>query len=308
MWIEIFRTGTFTDQEGRTETFTEVELDKMVELYNESVQKDASEEAPLVKGHPADDSPAHGWVERLARRGDKLYAKLKSLSKEIVDEVQEGRYRRVSVSLYPNLMLRHIGLLGAETPAVKGLTPVSFVEFLESSSFEYTKERNVNFAELRDEIRRLEEENSRLSHQNQALLEQLQQTHTETLARSFSEFIAKLNTRSEYVIVPPSKKNELMEILQFAAKVDMHIDSSGKRILPEGVSLLGKIKEFLLGLHPIPINREYKAKAERREVFATEFDGKQLDEERLALHLKAKEAMRYDPKLSYEEALFLVSK
>ncbi|ROL56034.1 hypothetical protein D9V84_09810, partial [Bacteroidetes/Chlorobi group bacterium Naka2016] len=50
MWIEVFRTGTFTDSKGRTQTFTESDLDRIARQYNERVESDSSFEAPLVKG------------------------------------------------------------------------------------------------------------------------------------------------------------------------------------------------------------------------------------------------------------------
>lgn len=89
----------------------------------------------MVQGLPDDNSPAYGWVERLARRGNVLYAKLKSISKGIIDELREDKFCRVSISIYPNLLLRHIGLLDGATPAVKGLRPVQFEEFDETRYF-----------------------------------------------------------------------------------------------------------------------------------------------------------------------------
>lgn len=141
MWIEILQTGTRSDSKGRTQDSTTADLDTMVQLYNEKTASDESYQASLVKGHPDDNSPAYGWVERLTRRCNVLYAKLKSFSKGIIDEFRDSKFRRVSISIYPNL-LRHIGLLGGATPAVKWLRPVQFEEFDETRYFEY----QVNFA------------------------------------------------------------------------------------------------------------------------------------------------------------------
>lgn len=60
MWIEILRTGTFTDSAGRTQNFTAEDLDHMIQLYNEKTANDESFRAPLVKGHPESNSPAYG--------------------------------------------------------------------------------------------------------------------------------------------------------------------------------------------------------------------------------------------------------
>ena len=121
MWIEVFRTGTQTDSRGNESDYTAERLDSIAELYNSKVAEDDSFMAPVVKGHPASDAPALGWVERLARRGEFLVAKLKGIDPELAGEVQNGNFASVSISLYPDNMLRHVGFLGAAAPAVRGL-------------------------------------------------------------------------------------------------------------------------------------------------------------------------------------------
>jgi len=125
-WIEIFKTGTHTSGNGVTKTYTENDLDQIVKRYNE--QKD--HEAPLVLGHPATDSPAYGWAKELKRAGVKLLAFVDQVTDKIVESVNRGDYKKVSIAIYPDGLLRHIGLLGAMPPAVKGLAPVQFSEDL----------------------------------------------------------------------------------------------------------------------------------------------------------------------------------
>lgn len=123
MLIEVFKTGTHTDSNGNTRTWTEEDLDTIVRKYVPE-----EHEAPVVIGHPKDNAPAFGWVERLERNGNVLYAKLKDLVPEFVEAVKKGLYKKRSVSFYPDLTLRHIGFLGAMPPAVKGLADVKFSE------------------------------------------------------------------------------------------------------------------------------------------------------------------------------------
>jgi len=307
MWIEIFRSGTFTDSKGKTQTFTAEDLEQIARQYNERVASDSSLEAPVVKGHPESDSPAHGWVERLARRGNVLYAKLKQLSKEIIEEIKEGRYRRVSISMYPNYLLRHIGLLGGETPAVKGLRPIEFVELDETHTFEYSAE-SEDFAELRQEIRRLEIENSQLARQNESLQNQLQKAYHESLAQSFREFIRRINESSDYLLVPPSKEQALVEILEYAEQVDSYVQNANPEALRKDFSLLERIKEFLLELKPVAIRRNYTARELDVATIENPFEGRRVDEERLNLHLRAKELQKANPNLSYEQALLMANK
>jgi hypothetical protein len=120
-WIEIFRTGTHTDAEGEEREWEENDLDRIVSSYNPAIH-----EAPVVIGHPETDSPAYGWVGALKREGEFLFAKLKDLAPEFVDWVKRGFYKKRSIALYPDLMLRHVGFLGAVPPAIKGLRDVKF--------------------------------------------------------------------------------------------------------------------------------------------------------------------------------------
>jgi len=121
-WIEVFKAGTHTSANGVTKTYTEADLVAIAKRYNE---QDAHE-APFVLGHPDTDDPAYGWIKTLKVAGEKLMAFVDQISDGIVDAVRRGEYKRISIALYPDNLLRHVGLLGATPPAVKGLTPVQF--------------------------------------------------------------------------------------------------------------------------------------------------------------------------------------
>jgi len=127
MEIEVFKAGTWTDSNGNTRTWTEKDLEEIVSKYNTAVSN-GDHEAPVVIGHPKDNAPAYGWVESLEKRGQSIWAKIKPTVQEFVDWVRQGLYKKVSISLYPDLLLRHIGFLGAVPPAVKGLQVPEFSE------------------------------------------------------------------------------------------------------------------------------------------------------------------------------------
>lgn len=131
MWTAVFKTGTHTDSSGNTRTWTEKELDEIAGNYDP-----ARHEAPVVLGHPRDDTPAWGWVEELKRTGDVLYARLK-LIPEFLEMLKKGLFKKRSISLYPDLTLRHIGFLGAVPPAVKGLPDMNFRGGEEPIHFEF---------------------------------------------------------------------------------------------------------------------------------------------------------------------------
>lgn len=122
MLIPFFRTGTHTDSAGLTHVITMDDLDARASAYNEQ----QAHEAPVVVGHPKTDAPAYGWVRRLVRSGDTLVAEVESVADEFADWLERGFYKKVSAAFYPDGLLRHIGFLGAQPPAVKGLPAFSF--------------------------------------------------------------------------------------------------------------------------------------------------------------------------------------
>lgn len=119
--IEIFKTGTHTDSGGKTRDWTDKDLEEIAALYKPEIH-----EAPIVIGHPEHDSPAYGWVESLKVEGGKLLASVKDVADEFKDWVRKGLYKKISIALYPDLGLRHVGFLGATPPAVKGLKQAAF--------------------------------------------------------------------------------------------------------------------------------------------------------------------------------------
>lgn len=133
-WIEVFKAGRQTSSAGDTREWTEADLDRIVANYNGQ----ADHEAPVVVGHPEHNSPAFGWVESLKREGKVLYAKLKDVLPEFAEAVKQRTYRNRSISLYPDLTLRHIGFLGGMPPAVKGLADIAFRDKGEAITIEFS--------------------------------------------------------------------------------------------------------------------------------------------------------------------------
>lgn len=147
--MAVFRTGTHMDSRGNTRTWTEADLDGIVSKYRPS-----EHEAPVVIGHPENNSPAWGWVEGLRREGDILYAKLKDLVPEFTEMLRKKMFKKRSISLYPDGTLRHIGFLGAMPPAVKGLPDYAFREE-EAAEIEFQEETHIYI--VRDFFRRMRE-------------------------------------------------------------------------------------------------------------------------------------------------------
>lgn len=132
--IKIFKVGTHTSMQGVAKDYTRDMLATCVAAYNPQTH-----EAPLVVGHPKTDDPAMGWVDHLELSDDGyLLAYPKQVPAEFAESVNAGKHNKVSASFYlpdspanptpGKLYLRHVGFLGAQPPAVKGLGTVQFAE------------------------------------------------------------------------------------------------------------------------------------------------------------------------------------
>jgi hypothetical protein len=125
-WIEIFRGGPQTDSNGRKHNGDAV-ISRALSTFNA-----AEHTPPLVIGHPANNAPSFGWIGGLRRTVKNgvayLEAGVKQVYPEVARMVKDGLFKKVSASFYEDGRLRHVGLLGAAPPAVKGLADVAFSE------------------------------------------------------------------------------------------------------------------------------------------------------------------------------------
>lgn len=129
----IFRAGRHRTIDGRSVAFSEADLAAIAAAYDAAVH-----EAPLVIGHPKTDDPAMGWVSGLKCVGLRLEADFRQMDPAFAEAVEAGRYKHVSAAFYApdsprnpkpgGYYLRHVGVLGAVPPAVKGLGPLTFAE------------------------------------------------------------------------------------------------------------------------------------------------------------------------------------
>jgi hypothetical protein len=186
-WIEIFRTGTHTDSEGRTKTFGDSDLEGLVSTYDPK-----KHEAPVVIGHPKDNAPAYGWVEALKKEGARLLMKVKNAAPEFVDMVKQGLFKKRSISIYPDGSLNHVGFLGAAAPAVKGLENISFAEGATFEFFEFEQESDAG-EKLEILIEQKMRQNENLTY-GQAFSE-VQRENLE-LAAEYAGTVRNTNTRS----------------------------------------------------------------------------------------------------------------
>ncbi len=178
---------------GKAHTFTEEDLKSIAKAYPKQ------EKAPLVLGHPKTDDPAYGWIDSVSLEGNTLYADV-SVAPELKEMVAEGRYKHKSVALRPDNSIRHLGILGAAPPGVKGLGELSFGEedntFNEFSLKEDKGEEGSTMAntqelqELQLQLKTLQEEAAKLKEQLEAASKEKEETEKE-----FAEFKAQVKTK-----------------------------------------------------------------------------------------------------------------
>ena len=139
MWIKILETGTHKDRGGTIRTFTEADLDKVINRYNPQVH-----EAPVVIGYPRDNDPAYGWVQSLKREGHILFAKVASTISEFSEMINNGLFKNWFVTFSPDWSLRLIGVIGTKPliPALQRLQNIQFKEGGSIMSFEFSEKND----------------------------------------------------------------------------------------------------------------------------------------------------------------------
>lgn len=144
--LHIFKAGRHVAMDGQAITFSEADIAATCAAYDP-----AKHEAPLTIGHPQHDLPAYGWVAGLTVTASGMDALPAQVDPAFAEMHANGRFKKISASFYSPTSpqnpvpgcyyLRHVGFLGAQPPAVKGLR---------SSQFADAEEGVVNFGDYDD--------------------------------------------------------------------------------------------------------------------------------------------------------------
>tara|TARA_Y100001954_G_scaffold239591_1_gene316131 strand:- start:3207 stop:4058 length:852 start_codon:yes stop_codon:yes gene_type:complete len=212
-WINIFKTGTHTDSSGRTRTWTDADLSKIIKVFNQR-----TEDPPVVFGHPQDNEPAEGWIVALRKSGDFLQAQFARLSDKAKKSVKNKRHKYGSLSLTTGLRIRHFGLLGAVPPAVKGLGEVEFEQGDDGITV------FINFNEPEPPADKPEPEDDMTKEMEARIKELEKQTADEKAAREKAE--ADLKAREDEA----AKRDADQRAANHAAHVDKLIEDG--KLLP----------------------------------------------------------------------------
>lgn len=309
--IHALKSGTWQGVGGAV-SISPVDLAHIAETYNPE-----SHEAPVVIGHPSTDDPAWGWVRSCELKPDGLWLNTE-LQPEFAEIVDKKFYHKVSVSLYPpdapanpapgGFSLKHLGFLGAQPPAVKGLKGIVLnSESDQSIIIEFSEEAPRMGDENKDSAVALAEKQASLAQEQQAL--------------------AQKKTEIDLAEQNLSKRERELRQKEWGIELDSHIQAG--RLLPkdkpavlafmesmngqsvdlgEGEKpLLERFKGFLGGL-PAQVNLSEISSADKAATppAAVNFAapaGYEVDAQSLALHQKAKEWMSKNPGKLYTEAI-----
>jgi hypothetical protein len=319
--IPIFQAGRHRDMNGAAVIITEVELKKTVSTYQPSLH-----EAPLVIGHPQHDAPAWGWVSGLIVENGVLLASVQQVDPKFSEIVKTGRYKKVSASFYTpdaannpvpgTYYLRHVGFLGAQPPAIKGLGEASFHEkesgvitFTNQAAAQSTQQpsaqnENNDFSEIsiKQENKMKKEQEQPVSTKEDLVKRQLELDKREAELTSREETIqskektGKKNQLAQFVdqlidegrILPRDREGllALMERLEDSGVIEFsEADSDGKPICSDAASYF---KAFVAKL-PVQVDFAESATTTKEPDHLAHYTtptGYQVDRDGLATHNK----------------------
>lgn len=254
--IEIFKAGKHQDANGQLVEITESDLNKMATHYAPKFH-----EAPIVIGHPETNAPAYGWVKGLKVQAGKLLAEVEA-TEELKTLMKNGHFKKVSASFYkPNnginpthkgFYLRHVGVLGAMPPAIKGMRDPVFNE--QAAFFDFTfnepqgetmDDTQAKLTEAQAKLAELEKTNQALTKANanleteknqlQATLDANLKAQTEKENADFAEGLIAQGK------LTPAQKDQALALLNTEHNTADFSEGDFK----------GRLKAFLNGLHPV---------------------------------------------------------
>lgn len=142
--IEIFREGAHVDDAGVPRRYTAADIDAMAAAYDPALH-----DAPLVVGHPSSDEPRYGHVAELraidnAAGQRTLVMSGADVHPAFAEAVMDRRFPKRSTAFYAPAdprnprpgawYVRHVGFLGAQPPAVKGLADLPRIQFADEGA------------------------------------------------------------------------------------------------------------------------------------------------------------------------------
>ena len=220
---EIFAVGKWNGM-----TFTASDLDEIAANFNELA---AVHKVPLKFGHNnqqpmTDGQPALGWVTKVWREGNKLFATFEDVPEIVQKAFEKKLYRRVSVELdigvqYKTQNFRYVlsgvALLGADIPAVNVLADLH--TYLDGGA-RLAASRRAEFSAIVGDKEELTLEEDNMSDELKKQVELLSAQFSKLSADQAE--IVKKNTQLETENKELKEQIEARDKETFSAKINMH--------------------------------------------------------------------------------------
>jgi hypothetical protein len=307
MKFEIFKTGTHTSDKGVTKDYSLEDLNFIADSYNPE-----EDEAPIVIGHPVDNSPAFGWISKLEVTEDgKLVADAPDdkFQPDFLTLLKQGTYKKRSISLTPEGKLRHVGFLGGAVPAVKGLSDIQFsqpsftvfeFELIPEQSNEELNSLSNKIDELKTSLDNLNLNYSESASTKERLNEVLSQVNSLRNKITQNELSDYLDDKVTAGNLTPAIKEKLLSFSSFITTQNFSSDFSETKFQGDINNLLKDLSDSF----PKIIHFENFAEKPDAvdEIKDEDYGDFSVDEQSKSLHKKALSIMKKD-NVSYISAV-----
>ncbi|MDT7934401.1 MAG: hypothetical protein RQ833_07335 [Sphingomonadaceae bacterium] len=297
---------------GRPVEFRSEHLDQVVANFAAEGSR-----VPVVIGHPETNAPSYGWVNKVERVGDAVYADA-DVHPSFAAVLKDGFYGPVSPSLWGpeqpgnpkpgEWTLRHIGVLGAAAPAIPGLEPVELSGGHED--FQLIEEQDPVTYKTTDLAAELAAKEAALA-EREAKLADAEKAAAAAQARAVRDgamaFAAGLVDAHRLAPAAKDAVVELQVALAGAAVEPFAFAAGGDKVDP-----LTAFRKLFEGAQPLVPLGEVAGAATDPETGSTyTFSapvGVAVEARGAKIDAEAKRLMAADPKLSYSEAAIRASK
>ncbi len=244
-WIPFFRTGAQTDSLGREKLWTNEEIDFTINNYNNLKEE---EQRPIVIGHPTENIPIVGYIQKIKRINDTLFALPGLVAESFKKLVNEGEFPERSISFNMDGTVNHFGFLPKGIKgAVKNLGTYSFSQeksdccnysFIDddTDTIEELEETNENDilrieAELEvinNQIEKLTGGKNNTQSDNSSIFNEIKKKNEQIKSGAFTE---QLSSGVKDGKISPALKNKLTDLYNFTIQNKTNfIDNSMENI------------------------------------------------------------------------------
>jgi len=278
----------------------------------------------------------------LFRRGNKIIAHIENNDTELLTDIRSGKYKHFSIALYPELHLRHIGILGAVPPAVKGLNENGIVCFHNEHQYqEYqfsaakknddtneltTDDNTTTNLNYNNKLKEYAEQLQTLMATNTKLNEKINELTTQNRKYYYNEYANSITLHNNPLT--PSQRTTFTEIMELAHQTEKAYNNNNEdtQTFSENNNILAnKLKTFIEMIsdkieyndhntttttHKSDILNELELHQYNKDDIYNEFDNHYIntDDPRYKLHQSAKEYCKQNPGIDYADAIECLTK